>query len=216
MSDGVQMDVNLAYSINMPLILGVDRAVELNNLKKQAGLNKTDLEKFSAEMNQVIDEQTEYVIELESLQMEMDDLQESYEQELDSTLERYLELKEKAFNGNLTEDEAKELDLLEDERAGLVSDYRAKSQSAESSIEAVRQNYQSAENKTASNLIAQTNSTIDGLTQWNSDNNSETGKKILKRFNQSNNVIINDLSSRIDDVEEQNKIYSKYSSFLKK
>ncbi len=216
MSDGVQMDVNLAYSINMPLILGVDRALELNNLKKQAGLNKTDLEKFSAEMNQVIDEQTEYVIELESLQMEMDDLQESYEQELDSTLERYLELKEKAFNGNLTEDEAKELDLLEDERAGLVSDYRAKSQSAESSIEAVRQNYQSAENKTASNLIAQTNSTIDGLTQWNSDNNSETGKKILKRFNQSNNVIINDLSSRIDDVEEQNKIYSKYSSFLKK
>ena len=216
MSDGVQMDVNLAYSINMPLILGVDRALELNNLKKQAGLNKTDLEKFSAEMNQVIDEQTEYVIELESLQMEMDDLQESYEQELDSTLERYLELKEKAFNGNLTEDEAKELDLLEDERAGLVSDYRAKSQSAESSIEAVRQNYQSAENKTASNLIAQTNSTIDGLTQWNSDNNSETGKKILKRFNQSNNVIINDLSSRIDDVEEQNKIYSKYSSFKKK
>lgn len=216
MSDGVQMDVNLAYSINMPLILGVDRAVELNNLKKQAGLNKTDLEKFSAEMNQVIDEQTEYVIELESLQMEMDDLQESYEQKLDSSLERYLELKEKAFNGNLTEDEAKELDLLEDERAGLVSDYRAKSQTTESSIEAVRQNYQSAENKTASNLIAQTNSTIDGLTQWNSDNNSETGKKILKRFNQSNNVIINDLSSRIDDVEEQNKIYSKYSSFLKK
>ena len=212
-----QIDIDAAYNRQMPFILGVDRAAELNKLKTQAKTDKTLLDKFSEEMNQVLDEQIEYVVEIEDMQQEFESLQETYEQNMTSSQERYLVLYEKAFNGSITEEEQQELNSLEAERNGLSAEYNQNAQNITASITSVKQSYGSIGDKTANlnSVIAGANETINGLTEWNENNNSETGKKIYKLFNQSNDIVITVLSGKVEPIEQPNKDYTKYSNFLK-
>ena len=217
MSDGIKFDTEAAYNLNAYFIMMGDKSVELKHLKKDAKEDAKILDLFKEQMQAAIDEQTEYVLEIENMQIELEDLQENYNKQVEASQERYLELYDKAMSGNITEKEKQELNNLETERNGLTAEYKTEFQNLNGSISTAKGNYNSAGNQTAdlNSAISNANETIGGLTEWNENYNSETSGKICKIYNDTNEIVINDLSEKVTTLEEQSSQYSKYSNFLK-
>ena len=213
-----KISIEMAYQIEMPWVYGVSRAGELKELKSQANSEKSQLEAFSEDLSSSIQEQNEYILEIEDMQLELESLKNTYTKQMENTESKYIELKEKALTGDITEEEQKELDSLEAERNGFVSEYSSKSQEVSNSINVSRQSYTDASDKTNSltSIVNETNTTIEGLNEWNENNSVENGGgRVCERYIKTNEKVINDLNEKINTAQDQSEKYNKQYSFLK-
>ncbi len=213
-----QTKIDMAYNSKIPWLIGATRASGLNELKAAAREENAALEKFSQDLDTSIQEQNEYIIEIENMQNEFEALEKSYSKKIESSEDKYLELKNKELNGIITEEEKSELADIETEMNGYKSEYSGKAQSLQGSITTSKENYKGAADKTSSlgTLINQTNETIDGLNQWNEENSIENGGgRICELPIKANNIIINDLSGKINEVQEKANEYNNNFGIIK-
>ena len=199
MTSSNTIDLSIGYNLNMPALFGVDRAAELNNLKKEAKQENKELEILSQDMQNAIQEQNEYIIEIENLQEEIISLQNEYSSKIESTNDRYFDLANKRLEGTLTEEEQKEFESLEAQRNELSQEGNSKINNINATITTSKNNYKGSENKLqeSSNLLSRTKSTINGLNEWNENNSIENGGgKVCEKFIQTNNTVISDLTGK--------------------
>ncbi len=218
MTSSNTIDLTIGYNLNMPALFGVDRAAELNNLKKEAKQENKELEILSQDMQNAIQEQNEYIIEIENLQEEIISLQNEYSSKIESTNDRYFDLANKRLEGTLTEEEQKEFESLEAQRNELSQEGNSKINNINATITTSKNNYKGSENKLqeSSNLLSRTKSTINGLNEWNENNSIENGGgKVCEKFIQTNNTVISDLTGKTSSLSEKINEYSKSYSFLK-
>ena len=218
MTSSNAIDLTIGYNLNMPALFGVDRAAELNNLKKEAKQENKELEILSQDMRNAIQEQNEYIIEIENLQEEIISLQNEYSSKIQSTNDRYFDLANKRLEGTLTEEEQKEFESLEAQRNELSQEGNSKINNINATITTSKNNYKGSENKLqeSSNLLSRTKSTINGLNEWNENNSIENGGgKVCEKFIQTNNTVISDLTGKTSSLSEKINEYSKSYSFLK-
>lgn len=218
MTNSNAINITIGYNLNMPGFLGVDRAAELNKLKKEAKQENQELEILSQDMRNAIQEQNEYIIEIENLQEEIISLQNEYSSKIQSTNDRYFDLANKRLEGTLTEEEQKEFESLEAQRNELSQEGNSKINNINATITTSKNNYKGSENKLqeSSNLLSRTKSTINGLNEWNENNSIENGGgKVCEKFIQTNNTVISDLTGKTSSLSEKINEYSKSYSFLK-
>ena len=218
MTSSNAIDLTIGYNLNMSALFGVDRAAELNKLKKKAKQENKELEILSQDMRNAIQEQNEYIIEIENLQEEIISLQNEYSSKIESTNDRYFDLANKRLEGTLTEEEQKEFESLEAQRNELSQEGNSKINNINATITTSKNNYKGSENKLqeSSNLLSRTKSTINGLNEWNENNSIENGGgKVCEKFIQTNNTVISDLTGKTSSLSEKINEYSKSYSFLK-
>ena len=192
--------------------------VEYNLLKGQAKYERIAMEATGKKISESIQEQNEYIVEIENFQEELKFLEEDYANEMEKLENKYWQLNEKALVGTITEEEQKELENIKTEMNTLSNETTNGSKELNNQIAKSKQNYSFSSfhldfaNSTLNNVAK----TIDGLNNWNSDNSIENGGgEICQRYIKSNEVVISDLSAKSSELRDNINTYSSQLNFIK-
>lgn len=189
---------------------------EQKSLIKDSRSANTQLKFAYKSINPLIEEQDEYITEIEDFQDEMKYMQEKYEAELKKDTNRFWKLKDKELSGTITEEEQEELFSLEQEMNDLTENNKAEIEKNNNSLNSVKQNY-TANNKIidlAFGSINNASEVCDKLNEWNTEYNST--KKIYVNSRDFNDELSNNLNNGISHVQDNISEYCSKTYYIKK
>ena len=183
----------------------------LKEIKSRAIEERDALDRLTQDIDGNIQERNEYILEIEDMQSEIQELQDAYTENITSNQERYLTLKTKVLDGSITEEEKKELENIESERKSLGENTKSEIEALNVSISTVNENVSISVDsiEEAYGVIGDTEDTIEELGEWNENYKlgSTYGTMWHTSYIRDNEVVMDDLTTKSDSLRDKIKSY---------